>query len=245
MRVLVQRGSGPGTLRGDALWAVGKVGLDADEVHHLRVRRARDHEAVEILDGAGLRGTGRLLKDGKRWLVEIQSINREERPAELTLAVAAGDRERFSWMVEKAAELGVTDIVPLETTRTGGVATRFKNTHVPRLRRSALEAIKQCGATWAPRIEDPVTLEEFIGRSRNGTRWLADPAGEPAPPLIDQNPLAVVIGPEGGLTDDERHALLAAGYLPVALGRHTLRFETAALAAAAAVVQARMRRSHG
>jgi 16S rRNA (uracil1498-N3)-methyltransferase len=54
-----------------------------------------------------------------------------------------------------------------------------------------------------------------------------------------------VIGPEGGLTDGERTKLIEAGYLPVVLGSHTLRFETAALAAAAAVAQARMRGRHG
>jgi 16S rRNA (uracil1498-N3)-methyltransferase len=241
MRVVIKAGSRPG-----ALWAVGqRVSLDEDEVHHLRVRRVKDQEAVEILDGAGLRGTGRLLQDGKQWMVEIHSVECEERPPELTLAVAAGDRERFSWMVEKAVELGVTGIVPLETGRTAGVATRLKNAHVPRLRRSALEAIKQCGAIWAPLIEDPVPLEEFIRRSPSGTRWLADPAGKPAPSLVDRNPVTVVIGPEGGLTDGEHGALLAAGYLPVTLGRHTLRFETAALAAAAAVAQARMRGLNG
>ena len=236
MRVIVKGGSGK---------AGQRVSLDEDEVHHLRVRRAKNQEAVEILDGAGLRGTGRLLQDGKQWLVEIESVNGEERPAELTLAVAAGDRERFSWMVEKAAELGVTRIVPLETARTAGVATRLKNAHIPKLRRAALEAIKQSGATWAPAIEDLVPLEEFIGRPSGGSRWLADLAGKPVPPVVDQRPLTAIIGPEGGLTDGERRALLAAGYLPVTLGRHTLRFETAALAAAAAVAQARMRGLNG
>jgi 16S rRNA (uracil1498-N3)-methyltransferase len=214
-------------------------------MHHLRVRRSKDRETVEILDGAGMRATGRLLQDGKQWAVEIESVDCEERPAELTLAVAAGDRERFSWMVEKAAELGATGIVPLETARTAGVATRLKAAHLPKLRRAALEAIKQCGATWAPVIEDPVPLEEFIGRSPGGIRWLADAAGKPLPSPVDRQPLTVVVGPEGGLTEAEREALLAAGYVPVALGPHTLRFETAALAAAAAVAQARMRGLNG
>ena len=72
--------------------------------------------------------------------------------AELTLAVGAGDRDRFAWLVEKAVELGVTAVVPLETERTAGVATRVATTqHLAKLRRQALEAIKQCGAAWAAR----------------------------------------------------------------------------------------------
>jgi 16S rRNA (uracil1498-N3)-methyltransferase len=241
MRVLIRRESGAGALR-----AVGKrVSLEEDEVHHLRVRRAKDREAVEILDGAGLRGSGRLLQDGKQWLVEIQSADREERPADLTLAVAAGDRERFAWMVEKAAELGVTRIVPLETAHTAGVATRLKEAHLGKLRRAASEAIKQCGAAWAPAVEELVSLEEYARRRLNGAGWLAEIAGAAPPVRLDQMPVSAVIGPEGGLTDAERQALLLAGYLPVALGRHTLRFETAALAAAAAVAQARMRGLNG
>jgi 16S rRNA (uracil1498-N3)-methyltransferase len=249
MRVLIQAGSGAGPGRSEgaaSLWAVGqRISLDENEVHHLRVRRAKDRENVEILDGAGLSGTGRLIQSGRQWLVEIRTIERQVRPPETTLAVAAGDRERFSWMVEKSVELGVTSIVPLETARSAGVATRLKEVHLRRLRRSALEATKQCGAAWAPTVEDPVTLTEFVRRPVPGAAWLADPEGTPAPTALDHAPLAVVVGPEGGLTDGERTALLTAGYRPVALGFHTLRFETAALAAAAAAAQARMRGQHG
>lgn len=241
MRVLVQPTECP-----PGGWAAGqRVSLDENETHHLRVRRARDQETVEILDGAGLRGTGHLLQAGKKWTVEIRAVEREERPPELTLAVAASDRERFSWMVEKSVELGVTRIIPLETARSATVATRLKAAHLSRLRRSALEAIKQCGASWSPSVEETVSLPEFIRKPLSGARWLADPEGNPPPVSLDRGPVTAVIGPEGGLTDGEREALLAAGYQPVALGSHTLRFETAALAAAAAATQARMRRQHG
>jgi 16S rRNA (uracil1498-N3)-methyltransferase len=219
--------------------------LDEDEVHHLRVRRAKDGEAIEILDGAGFRGTGRLVQDGKLWSVDIESAEVEEQPAELTLAVAAGDRERFAWLVEKAAELGVTRIVPLETAHTAGVATRLKPAHLEKLRRGALEAIKQSGSAWAPQVEARVSLEEFARRTVDGAGWLADVGGVAPPAQLDGSPISVMIGPEGGLTEAERMALTAVGFRPVALGRHTLRFETAALAAAAAVAQARMRGQHG
>jgi 16S rRNA (uracil1498-N3)-methyltransferase len=236
MRVLIQAGSAV---------AGQRVGLDQDEIHHLRVRRARERESVEILDGAGLSGTGRLIRAGSQWLVEVRTAEQRERPPETVLAVAAGDRDRFSWMVEKSVELGVTRIIPLETTRSAAVATRLKDLHLRRLRKSALEAIKQCGAVWVPSVDEPVPLAEFLQRTASGTRWLADAAGVPVPTVLDRHALTVVIGPEGGFTETERAGIETAGYQAVALGSHTLRFETAALAAAAAANQARMRGQHG
>ena len=236
MRVIIRPGSA----------VVGKrASLDESEAHHLRVRRAREDEGVEVLDGSGLTGTGRLVRVGSDWMVEIQSAERHPAQPQLTLAVAAGDRERFTWMAEKAVELGVSAIVPLETARTAGVATRLRDAHGAKLRRVVLEATKQCGAAWAPTVERAVALEEFLTRPIQGTGWLADPAGELPPATLDDTPLTVVIGPEGGLTADERAALVSAGYRPVALGANTLRFETAALAAATAAGTARLRGNHG
>jgi 16S rRNA (uracil1498-N3)-methyltransferase len=241
MRVLL-----PPSSQAGGRWRVGqRVPLDKAEAHHVSVRRARDHEGVEVLDGAGLRGSGHLVESGRSWLVELRSVEWVERPPETTLAVAAGDRERFSWMVEKSVELGVSRIVPLVTARSAGVATRLRDVHLSRLRRSALESLKQCGVVWAPSIEAPLSLTEFLQTSLQGGGWLADPEGEPVPATLDRAALTVVIGPEGGLSDTERSAVVAAGYRPVALGFQTLRFETAALAAAAAVTQARMRGQDG
>lgn len=236
MRVMVKRGSGE---------AGRRVRLDDDEAHHLRVRRAKEHDPVQVVDGAGLVGTGSLVRLGRSWMVEIGAAERIQPPAALTLAVAAGDRERFSWMVEKSVELGVTRILPLETARAASVATRLKASHIERLQRSALEAIKQCGAAWVPEIDHPVALMTFLRQSFSGSRWLADQHGDSAPSLLNESPVTVIVGPEGGLTDEEREAAVLAGYRPVALGTHTLRFETAALAAAVAVTQARMRGRHG
>lgn len=241
MRVLAPRGSGAGTP-----WVVGeRVRLEEDEVRHLQVRRAKDQEPVVVLDGAGLMGAGRLVQVGGGWMVDLTAMELRPRPPALALAVAAGDRERFSWMVEKSVELGVTSIVPLETQRAASVATRLKEAHLRRLRRAALQSIKQCGVVWAPTIESPVSLDDFLGQALAGAGWLADKQGAPAPAELDQRAVTVVIGPEGGLTDGERGSLVAAGYQPVVLGPHTLRFETAALAAAAAITQARMRGQRG
>ncbi len=222
-----------------------RVRLAEGEAHHLRVRRARGGDAVELRDGSGLVGAGRLLRDATDWAVLVETV--EHRPAgpPLVLAVGAGDRDRFAWVVEKAVELGVTSVVPLETERTAGVASRVRLPHLGRLRRQALEAVKQSGNPWACRVEEPATLREVLAREMPEERWVADPAGDPPPALLGASPCTIIVGPEGGLTEPERAAALAAGCRPVALGAHTLRFETAALAAAAAVQAARHRRTHG
>jgi 16S rRNA (uracil1498-N3)-methyltransferase len=224
--------------------------LDDAEQHHLRVRRALEGERVALRDGAGLVGIGRIAIVGKAWEVEVENAERQARPAALTLAVGAGDRERFGWLVEKAVELGATRIVPLVTARASDVATRVRDSHIEKLRRQALEATKQCGAAWAVEVDEPASLAGFIERSEIGRhepdlRWLADAAGDAPPATLDDVAVTIVIGPEGGLEDQERAALLGADFRPLALAAHTLRFETAALAAAAAVTAARLRGIHG
>jgi len=236
MRVLVPPGSA----------IIGqRTTLDESEVHHLKVRRAREDEGVEVLDGAGMSGAGVLVREGAKWLVDITSAERKPAQAELTLAVAAGDRERFTWMAEKAVELGVTRLVPLETERTTGVASRIKQSHIEKLRRVVLEATKQCGAVWAPAVEQPIGLTDFLAEPLPGKGWLADPAGSVPSAELDDTPLTILVGSEGGFSPGEREAILAAGYRPVALGLNTLRFETAALAAAATASTARLRGTHG
>jgi 16S rRNA (uracil1498-N3)-methyltransferase len=215
------------------------------EAHHLQVRRVEPGETVELRDGEGLVGWGKLSRTGKTWSVEVSDTNRVAPPPPLVLAVGGGDRDRFAWLVEKATELGVTAVVPLECERTAGVATRVRSQHLDRLRRGALEAVKQSGAAWATRVEEPTPLDTLVARSTDGTRWLADAQGTPAPAAVGDGPVTVVIGPEGGFSPGERERLMDAGYQPIRLASHTLRFETAALAAAAAAVAGRLRGSHG
>jgi 16S rRNA (uracil1498-N3)-methyltransferase len=147
------------------------------------------------------------------------------------LVVGAGDRDRFGWLVEKAAELGVAEIVPLDSALVRSVAGRVRGVHLDRLRRQAREAIKQSGAPWAPAVTDLRTPEAVCAEVVEGVRWLADPAGG-APTRVGSGALTAVIGPEGGLTEEEQAQFRAAGFAPVRLGPHLLRFETAAIAAA-------------
>ena len=228
----------PGTLVAGTWLAVPE-----SESHHLRVRRAADGTEVRVLDGEGNIGSGVLGWNKKSAMVEIARVAAEPRPPELTLAVGAGDRDRLGWLAEKSAELGVTDLVPLETARTGGVATRLRGDQLDRLQLRAREAIKQSGAAWAPRIHMLMALKELVGRPAIGHRWVGLAGGAPAPATLDQEPMIVAIGPEGGWTDTEVQALTAAGYRATSFGPHVLRFETAAIAAAAVITSSRLRGS--
>lgn len=217
----------------------GTIPLDDDEQHHLKVRRVAAGAGVEFTDGTGARGTGRLSAHGRGLVLQIESLEQAPVPAPLVLGVGAGDRDRFGWLVEKATELGVTEIVPLETERTRGVATGLRPEQLDKLRRRGREVLKQCGGAWAPMLREPLPLETFVRREGLGVRWLLDAGGHPPPAIDPALPAVALVGPEGGLTDAERATAAKHGFTPISAGPHTLRFETAALSAAVLVQAAR------
>lgn len=238
-------GTGVKVLVGAAVREGDVVPLDDDEVHHLRVRRASDGDEVELRNGSGLGGQGVLVGEPRGWSVRVIRAEVAIAGPQTLLAVAAGDRDRFSWMVEKLGELGATDLIPLETGRTVTVASRIRSGHLDKLRRRALESTKQSGARWAVRVHEPLTLEALtrsVAGDASAGRWLADVDGDPPPAALEGSHY-VAVGPEGGFTANERSALVTAGWRPVSLGPNTLRFETAAIAAAAWIAGARKRKT--
>ena len=210
-----------------------QIQLAEAERHHLKVRRARDGEKLRLLDGRGGAGQAMLVGNPSEGLVQISIVDSVPAPVTRGLAVAAGDRDRFVWLVEKSAELGVTDLIPLETERTAGVGTRIRTQHVERLQRRAFEAIKQSGAAWAPLVHEPMTISDLASWRSDSTRWLADAGGATPAMIPASEPAWTAVGPEGGFTDAERSMLEGAGWKPVRLGKYVLRFETAAVVAAA------------
>src|SRR5688572_2721394 len=142
------------------------VSLEATEAHHLRVRRGGEREVIRLVDGQGTVGFGSVDVSNHGAHVTLDRIEREPQPTPLVLAVGAGDKDRFLWLAEKATELGVTRLVPIETQRTHSVATRVRDGHIDRLRKRAVEALKQSGGAWAPEIVAPTGLERFLGERR-------------------------------------------------------------------------------
>ncbi len=218
-----------------SLMAGGAVDLSPEEGRHLRVRRAEDEEIVRLCDGRGAVAEGQLERGEGTARVLVTRVEQVTPPVPLVLAVGAGDRERFGWLVEKCVELGATEIIPLDSDRSRNVATRLRPTHLARLAYRARETLKQCERAWATFIRPLTTLEQLLALELPAVRWLADRAGAAPEGLTSESALTVAVGPEGGFTEEERQRLVAAGFQPICFGRAVLRFETAAVSAAAYV----------
>lgn len=220
----------PGMVRVGAL-----LELDSAETHHLHVRRAASGDQIRLLDGSGGVGRGMVSIGRKEARVEVIEAIQVPRPPILALAVGAGDRDRFGWLVEKAAEVGATDVLPLETARTFHVSSRVRPAHVDKLRARALEAIKQSGAPWAPAIHPPATLSEVLALPDRGLVLVAERGSPSLPPLAPRQAVTCLVGPEGGWTGEEIQVMVEAGSTFVRLSSNIFRFETAALALAVLV----------
>jgi 16S rRNA (uracil1498-N3)-methyltransferase len=216
-----------------------QVRLTPDEARHLAtVMRARAGDEVTLFDGSGAEFTAQVRQIDKRGVTLAVVARHEiarELACQLTLTVALPRGERQKWLVEKAAELGVTRLVPLATER--GVAAAGEAA-AARLRRQVIEASKQCGRNRFMEIAPPASAVPFFKSPLGDSiRLLADPAGQPlaqlAPALTAADHWIVAVGPEGGFTDTERAAAKAAGWQLVSLGPRILRVETAAIALAA------------
>jgi 16S rRNA (uracil1498-N3)-methyltransferase len=223
-----------------------QVLLEGPEAHHLlHVIRAKAGTEVVLFDGSGLEAAARV--DGvSRSSVNLTVLSRRqvdrERKVHITLAVSLPKGDRQRWLVEKAVELGIRRLVPLETSRGVAEATTAA---LARMRRTVVEACKQCGRNVLMEIMPPIEWTAYAAAATAPVCWLAHPGGEPLVAIVrrlaaGEPPLAfdLAIGPEGGFTPEEVTAGAAAGWRPVDLGPSILRIESAAVYLAAAACMA-------
>lgn len=218
--------------------------LNEREAHHAaHVLRIRRGEQVMVLDGVG----GELLCEVlncERKRVELKVSERKSIPPlpfQITLLQAVPKGKIIESIIQKATELGVARIVPLLTER---VATRLDEDRAEqkndKWQHVAIEAIKQCGAAWLPKVETPVTPGEFLSRKESFELPLIaslQPGSEHPRKYFEAfrskhhrvpRNVCIWIGPEGDFTETEISAAQANGALPITLGRLVLRVETAA-----------------
>lgn len=216
----------------------GEVRVPPEAAHHARVARVARGAPVEVLNLAGTVGVGVLLAwEGRSCVVRVDSLELErgEPPAPLVLALAVLHTQAFAWAVEKATELGASDVVPVLTGRVQG---RRHQGRADRWQRVADAAVAQCGRSRSPRVAPPTALSELL-RTAVGARLVAHFAGPVAGEEVASSAgMTVLVGPEGGFTEREVADVLAAGFRPLRLGPRVLRAETAAVAALAVAQQA-------
>ena len=213
--------------------------LGGTEFHHLaHVLRGRTGDHLTVFDGSGTEAEAEIVGLSKTAASLRLGVRRRDSPAadlEIVLATAVPKVDRFRWLVEKATELGVGGLIPLQTARSVVSPGALK---LDKMRQAVIEACKQSGRNRLMAIEPLMSWREFVGGSvPTACAFLADPAGQPLPDLADLRQqgqrVLLIVGPEGGLTEVERHEAMEAGARQVSLGPRILRIETAALAMAA------------
>jgi 16S rRNA (uracil1498-N3)-methyltransferase len=227
----------------------GQAEITGENAHHLtRVLRVEVGQKFEITDNQ------------RAWLASVESARKdlvrfdviEEIPAgpelhSLTLYLALIKFERFEWAVEKATELGVTRIVPVEANRSEHGLFAGAQKRAERWKRIARESSEQSRRLRVPEIGDPIRLSEALNDSSTHRCWLdvvySEQAQAGAKPLVNAfafhagESAALSIGPEGGWIDAERRQFSDAGWTAASLGPSILRAETAVCAALAVLSQ--------
>jgi 16S rRNA (uracil1498-N3)-methyltransferase len=208
---------------------------------HLQVLRIAIGESITLFDGIGGEFFATVVSIGKRdATVALNSFDPIEResPIEITLVQALATSDKMDLIVQKAVEIGATAIAPISTQRaTLKLDAERAEKRIAHWRAIAVAACEQCGRNRVPQVHAVQSLDQWLRMPREGTAVLLHPLAEKS--LLGcveaLRPIALLIGPEGGFTDDEIARAVAAGVVTAKFGPRTLRTETAGLAALAAL----------
>ncbi|MDN4174418.1 16S rRNA (uracil(1498)-N(3))-methyltransferase [Nocardioides sp. SOB77] len=220
------------------------VTVDGDEAHHaVAVRRLRVGERVVLTDGAGTSVTAEVSSTGKRvFEAVVGDVRRVEPPSPAVVVVQAlpkGDRGELA--VEVLTEVGVARVVPWAAARSVAVWKGERAAKsLAKWRSTAREAAKQARRSWFPEVAELASTDDVVELLSSATLAvvLHEEASVPLASLDvpAEGPVVVVVGPEGGLTDEEVASFTAAGASSVRLGSEVLRTSTAGVAAVAALL---------
>jgi 16S rRNA (uracil1498-N3)-methyltransferase len=229
----------PGNISPGAL-----LSLPEQAAHHAaRVLRLGPGDAVRVFNGDGTEWDAEIISTHKADVsvrVSNQHLRDVESPLRVLLAQGISSRERMELTLQKAVELGVAEIQPLETRRS---VVRLREERASRRvehwHNLAIAACEQCGRNRVPVVHPIETLPDWfgaIGRSGPESRvMLAPGATQRLRDLPQPHQVTLLAGPEGGLAPEEQELAIACGFQPVRLGPRVLRTETAAMAAMAAM----------
>jgi 16S rRNA (uracil1498-N3)-methyltransferase len=221
----------------------GRAEISGDDAQHLtRVLRVEAGEKYEISDNRNVYLAE--VETARKSIVIFQTLSKIDSlapPVHLTLCAAIFKFDHFEWMIEKATELGVARIVPVIATRTERGLDKAARKRIERWRRIGVEASQQSRRAYLPEIDEATSWADALATSAGHRYVLEENPG--AKPFMDALPevrksgdaVALLVGPEGGWTEEERSEFAQAGWTPVSLGPSILRAETAGIAGLAVI----------
>lgn len=220
--------------------------ISGEEAHHIsRVMRKKTGERIWVVDGEG--GTYEVEvsnKDKNRLHCKILKKRRRvgEPVAHVTLAQGVLKGEKFELLIQKATEIGVSKIIPMLSERTIVKPGKNKKTRWSTIARSAM---KQCGRSIIPKITEPLPLNKVLSQGIDSSLRFIAQAHESSKPLhhyftesarLSHKKALIVVGPEGGFTEEEVELAQEQGFKKVSLGSRRLRAETAGIVFSALVL---------
>lgn len=214
------------------------IKLGSKASHHLvRVLRIKMGDALILFNGEGNEYTAMLTAiENKHAIVDVMNERpgQTESPLQLELGQGISRSERMDYTIQKSVELGISKIAPLFTKRCGVTLTdkRLEN-RLTHWRNVIISACEQSGRCFIPKLATAQPLNVWFTQKRNGLKLVCDPNAKKR--LSDlpktEEHVTVLIGPEGGLTDEEMQQAKNADFIGFSLGPRILRTETAAVAA--------------
>jgi len=225
--------------------SIDTLTLEEDTSKHVvQVLRMKVNEQLLLTDGKGTKATATIIDDNrKRCTVKLSDVTREQ-PKAVNVSIGISlvkNASRFEWFLEKATEIGVTEIIPLLCDRTE--KEKFRHDRLQSILISAMLQSQQC---WLPVLREPVVIDKVIKETMVQAKFIAhclpNEKKQLASALIHHSPFStreaiILIGPEGDFTEAEIANALQQGFEPVALGNTRLRTETAGMVAATLLCQ--------
>jgi 16S rRNA (uracil1498-N3)-methyltransferase len=202
--------------------------------HCVQVLRMREGEQLQLTDGKGNLLTARIINaDRKHCSINVEEKKfQQQTKRKVSIAISLlKNASRFEWFLEKATELGVSEIIPLLCER-----TERQHFRLDRMNNILISAMLQSQQTWLPVLDEPQHFEKIVSSSNNHQRFIAhcesDKEKNDLASINKQNEIQILIGPEGDFTTEEIEKALQQNYQPVSLGNTRLRAETAGVVAA-------------
>lgn len=206
----------------------GAFRIEGDEAHHIiKVLRYKIGYKLVVFDGSGYDYDCTIREIGRDYVIadiDCSNANDTQPKVILRLYQAITKPDKMDLIVQKAVELGVSEIVPVVTARSE------KSVNSEKLERVAISAAKQCGASRLPKLLEPTTLDEIamenlliFAYEGEKTRTLRDVS------LAKFSRIDLLVGPEGGFSEEEAELVTSKGALTVSLGKRILRAETASI----------------